>query len=114
MAEEKGSHRPHRGRLEIVIEILEGIELKLKKTNILYGAYVSSDMFERRVALAIEKGLLREIVRGRQKYWELTPKGKRFLYFGKQLLKVWHTEPMEKEESLVWRFSKWIKNSLKH
>ena len=114
MPEEKRAHRPHRGRLELVIEVLEGIDLGLKKTNILYGAYTSNESFDRYIGLAIRKGLLREIVRGRQKYWELTPKGSQFLSFGKELLKVWYTEPMEKEGSLVWRFSEWIKNSLKH
>ena len=111
--EEKRSHRPHRGRLELVIEVLEGIDLGLKKTNILYGVFTSNEGFDRYVGLAIKKGLLREIVRGRQKYWELTPKGKQFLYFGKELLKVWYTEPMEKEESLVWRFSIWMKSLLR-
>ena len=105
-------HRPHRGRLELVIIVLEGIDLKLGKTNIMYGAYTSGEMFDRYIKLAKDRGLVTESIEGRKKTWELTAKGKRFLQFGSQALKIWYEEQVEEEKSLGWRLRNWIRTLL--
>ncbi|MBS7608245.1 MAG: winged helix-turn-helix domain-containing protein [Candidatus Bathyarchaeia archaeon] len=87
MAVNKSSGNSHRGRLDIISDILEASRRKVRKTQLMYRCNLSFKQVEHYLGFLLERKLLCH-VDGDPCTFKITSKGERFLQAYKSLLRL--------------------------
>ena len=71
--------RGRRGRVEIMMDILDEASASVNKTGIVYGANLNFNMAGRYLPLLINRGLLIKLDGGRGNVYKITERGREIL-----------------------------------
>jgi predicted transcriptional regulator len=83
---EKKHSNSHRGRLDIIADILEASHRKVRKTHLMYHCNLSFKQLEHYLNFLVERKLLCSINDSKSDLFKITEKGERFLDAYKGLL----------------------------
>ncbi len=84
--DEKKRNNKHRGRLDIIADILEASRGKTRKTYLMYRCNLSFRQLENYLGFLMKRGLLHFVDDGNTDMFKTTDKGERFLEAYKGLL----------------------------